>query len=288
LKNKFGYTLLFAKFYLQKGLVFNLLVILVVTVACRSEGRDKSVSRDLSELKQDTIKFSRPDAKEQPEKIRDWVSVLQELDRSPLWHTRVVGDMKYIYVGWGVKPTGGYHLEVTNIHKTSDELIVTTKFQAPSPDEIVIQMMTRPFDLIVIENSDAQIRIEPEGEDAPRLFLTINGIEEIKPVVAGSRSIKLFEPEPGKNVVPGFRVSGIASVFEATVNYRILNREGEIVHESFTTAYDGMNWGYFSFEPEFKLESEGDSDFYLELFNIDAQDGSEINKFRIPLELNSR
>lgn len=274
--------------YRKKGVVFKLLIILMIATDCRSEGKEKSAGQDVSDINQDTVQFIRPDIQDLPEEIRNWVSVLKELDRSPLWHTRVLDDKKYIYVGWGIKPTGGYHVEVTNIQKTSDELTVTTRFQAPSPDEIVIQMMTRPFDLIAIENGDTQIQIDPEGEDAPRLLLTINGIEEIKPLVAGSGSIKLFEPGPGKHVTPGFRVSGIASVFEATVNYRILNREGEIVEESFTTAYDGMNWGYFSFQPDFRLESDTRSEIYLELFNIDAQDGSEINKFRIPVEFNGR
>lgn len=267
------------------AIAVSLLAIGMITTACRSESKDRSAVEHASIESQETVSFIRPDAEDRPEVVRNWISMLLELDRSPVWHTMVQDDMMYIYIGWGEKPTGGYNVEVSEVNKRSGELIVTATFRAPTPGQMVIQMITHPFDLIAIEKKDAQVRIEPEGEDAPRLLLTIKGVEDVKSIVAGSRSIKLFEPEAGKSIGPDLRVSGIASVFEGTVNYRIRNRKGEIVHESFTTASDGMNWGYFTFQPDFQFEADGDNEIELELFNIDARDGSEINNFRIPLFL---
>jgi hypothetical protein len=221
---------------------------------------------------------------DRPGEIRRWVSILQELHRSPLWHARAYGDSLYIYVGWGEKPTGGYSVEITDVERSGNgELVVKTLFRAPAPDEMVTQVITYPYDLIAVDKTDADIRIEPRGDDAPRLILTIIGVDPVRPIVDGSRSIKLFEPEPGKNVSSGFRVSGIASVFEGTVNYRVLNEAEEVIRESFTTAADGMNWGYFSFEPDIREKAGDGEQISLELFSIDAKDGEEINKFRIPL-----
>ncbi len=221
---------------------------------------------------------------DRPEEIRKWVSILQQLHRSPLWHAREYGDSMYIYVGWGEKPTGGYSVEITGVeHNGNGELVVKALFRAPSPDEMVTQVITYPYDLTAVEKTDADIRIEPQGDDAPRLILTITGADPVRPIVDGSRSIKLFEPEPGKRVSPGFRVSGIASVFEGTVNFRVLNEADEVIDESFTTAADGINWGYFSFEPDIRDKAVDGEQISLELFSIDAKDGEEINKFRIPL-----
>lgn len=221
---------------------------------------------------------------DRPEEIRKWVSILQELHRSPLWHAREYGDSLYIYVGWGEKPTGGYSVDITDVEQNGNgELVVKALFRAPSPDEMVTQIITYPFALIAVEKTDAEIRIEPQGEDAPRLILTIIGVDPVRPIVEGSRSIKLFEPDRGQSVSPGFRVSGIASVFEGTVNYRVLNEAEEVIHESFTTAADGINWGYFSFEPDIRDKAGDGEQISLELFSIDAKDGEEINKFRIPL-----
>jgi len=221
-----------------------------------------------------------------PEEIGDWVHELQKLDRSPLWHTKVTGDSLYIYVGWGMKPTGGYQIEITSVEEVNDsELVVHASFNAPDPETQVTQAVTRPYDLIAVKKSGLPVRIESSGNNPPSFILTISGTPDMERVLAGSESIKLFSPEPGATVRPGFEVTGLASVFEATVNYRILNAVEEVILEHFTTAYESMNWGYFTFEPDSAALAGLDSEevIQLEIFNINARDGEEINKFRIPL-----
>lgn len=232
--------------------------------------------------------FSCTNVEEKPVEIKNWVTELQKLDRSPLWHKKELGDSLYIYVGWGSKPTGGYQVEITSVEEVNDsELVVHASFTAPASDAFVTQALTNPYDFIAIRNTGLPVRIEKTGNDAPRFILTIRGIEHMEKVVAGSESIKLFGPEPGASVSPVFEVRGLASVFEATVNYRILNAEGDVILEDFTTAYESMNWGFFSFEPDSTSLAaiESEEEIQLEIFNINAKDGEEINKFRIPLNI---
>lgn len=232
--------------------------------------------------------FSCTSAEEKPAVIKNWVTELQKLDRSPLWHKKELGDSLYIYVGWGSKPTGGYQVDITSVEEANGgELVVHASFNAPASDAVVTQAITRPYDLIATRNTGLPVRIEKTGNDAPRFILTIRGIEEMQRIVAGSESIKLFGPEPGASVSPAFEVTGLASVFEATVNYRILSAEGDVILEDFTTAYESMNWGYFSFEPDSTSLAaiESEEEIQLEVFNINAKDGEEINKFRISLNI---
>jgi hypothetical protein len=255
-----------------------------ILLCCSSEERNQQENEAMTDSNHQTIPFNRSDNSDLPEEVGEWVDMLQELDRSPLWHTLTVDDTTYLYVGWGEKPTGGYDVSVKRIEKSSaDQIEVTVKFLSPSPDDMVTQALTYPFDLISFQSQDGIYNIHPEGPDAPRMILTITSEQPLQPIKAGSASIKLFEPGGNDTVAQGFVVSGLASVFEATVNYRVYNSQGEILTESFTTASDGMNWGYFSFEPEFDRPPEASEEIILELFNIDAKDGEEINDFRVPL-----
>jgi hypothetical protein len=255
-----------------------------IVVACSSETRNVSEMGEPADEKQDSISFQRPEMSGLTADVTKWVSILLNLDRSPLWHTYSVNDTTFLYVGWGEKPTGGYDVSVRSMEISADhEILVTVDFQSPSPDDMVTQALTYPFDLISFPVQDNNLIIQPEGRDAPRQVLTITGDQQLQPILSGSESIKLFKPAGGESVRPGFEVSGIASVFEATVNYRIYSSSGEILAESYTTATDGMNWGFFTFEPEFENQPEMGQDILLELYNINAKDGKELNDFRVPL-----
>jgi hypothetical protein len=255
-----------------------------ILLSCSSGERNQQGSESETERSQDSIPFERPEISDLPVEVTEWVSVMQELQRGPVWHSYTHDDFVYFYIGWGEKPTGGYDVSVKSVEKSeTGEIEINIGFISPSPDDMVTQVITYPYDLISYQGQDTDIVIQPAGSEAPRLILTITSDEPLQPVIAGSASIKLYEPAANDSVAPGFRVSGLASVFEATVNYRIYNSAGDILTESFTTASDGMNWGYFSFEPVFDKIPENGEEIILEVFNIDAKDGEQINDFRVPL-----
>ena len=95
-------------------------------------------------------------------------------------------------------------------------------------------------------------------------------------------------PYPGQTFGPGdstFVLSGIANVFEANVSWRILDADGEVVQEGFTTATCGTGcWGTFEEKIKYKGEPPN-SDTYgmLEVYESSAEDGSQLWLQQIPL-----
>lgn len=77
------------------------------------------------------------------------------------------------------------------------------------------------------------------------------------------------------------QVVGISNTFEATVNLRILDADGEIVEETFTTATAGS--GVFG-EFEFTLdEALVDADSMIQVFEYSAEDGDPANVITVPV-----
>ena len=64
-------------------------------------------------------------------------------------------------------------------------------------------------------------------------------------------------PLIGARVSSGDDVSGVANVFEATVVIRVLDEDGDVISEDFTTATCGTGcWGTFRHELEFEVDHE--------------------------------
>ena len=72
-------------------------------------------------------------------------------------------------------------------------------------------------------------------------------------------AIVVESPEPGASVSSPVTISGTASVFEATVQLRILDADGEEIASAFTTASAGApERGDFSEEVEFTVDEAQD------------------------------
>jgi hypothetical protein len=68
-------------------------------------------------------------------------------------------------------------------------------------------------------------------------------------------AIVVESPEPGANVSSPVTVSGTASVFEGTVQLRIIGADGEVIGRAFATASAGApERGEFSQEIEFTVD----------------------------------
>jgi len=102
------------------------------------------------------------------------------------------------------------------------------------------------------------------------------------PTPISSINIEVLAPRDDDEVEAGFIVNGNARVFENTVNIRLLDSEGEILVETFSTA-NAPDIGQFGpFEIEIEYETE-DSKGTLEVFQISPKDGEEVDKVTIPL-----
>lgn len=185
--------------------------------------------------------------------------------------TYIYEDRLYILVTYGLKPTGGYSVEITDVEINDDRVIVRVNFKVPGEDEMVTEALTYPYDLAVIDNPGLPVEFVAEGAESylPTLF----GLDHLRPIAAESQWIKIFRPVPGEVVTPGFTVEGIANVFEGTVNYSLTTPADQILTEGFTMGAMG-DWGYFSFDIEITEEIESGTPLLLELYTLSPKDGS--------------
>lgn len=104
--------------------------------------------------------------------------------------------------------------------------------------------------------------------------------ESITP--AASQNIEVLAPFMGDNVKSGFIVKGNARTFENNVAIRLLDSNGNILIETFTTA-NAPDMGQFGpFEKSINFSTD-DTSGKLEVFQYSAKDGSEIDKVEIPV-----
>lgn len=105
----------------------------------------------------------------------------------------------------------------------------------------------------------------------------------------GEAAIVVESPEPGATVSSPVTISGTASVFEATVQLRILGADGEEITSTFTTASAGApERGDFSEEVEFTVDEAQEG--VVEAFeqNVASPEESperELFKVEVPVEL---
>lgn len=61
-----------------------------------------------------------------------------------------------VYVTLGECPTGGYDIQIREIRKADQTLVVTVKAISPAPDQMVTQVITYPYDLVRLSASEVQ------------------------------------------------------------------------------------------------------------------------------------
>jgi hypothetical protein len=91
-------------------------------------------------------------------------------------------------------------------------------------------------------------------------------------------------PQTGASVQSPITVAGSANVFEATVSVRVLDANGDVIVEAFTTAACGTGCrGDFNAQVEIPVDTEQPAT--IQVFESSAQDGSMINAVEIPVTL---
>lgn len=98
-------------------------------------------------------------------------------------------------------------------------------------------------------------------------------------------AILVETPRPGDEVGASFEVAGRANTFEATVNFEVVDRDGEVlVDELFTTATSGTGTpGDFAETIELPADVVAGDEIVLLAFERSAEDGERINVVEIPL-----
>ncbi len=104
-----------------------------------------------------------PEEKEElPEEIKSWIEDSRDEFGG---RVRVHNDLLYILVTYGEKPTGGYVVEIDEVEKRDQTLVVTAEFTEPGEDEIVTQAITYPYDLAVVEETELPVEFVATGDE---------------------------------------------------------------------------------------------------------------------------
>jgi hypothetical protein len=102
-------------------------------------------------------------------------------------------------------------------------------------------------------------------------------------------AIVIESPEPGASVSSPVTISGTASVFEGTVQLRILDADGEEIARAFTTASAGApGRGNFSKEVEFTVDEAQDGAIEAFEQNVASPEESperELFTVKVPVQL---
>ncbi|WP_408954405.1 protease complex subunit PrcB family protein [Natroniella sp. ANB-PHB2] len=74
-----------------------------------------------------------------------------------------------VYVSLGERPTGGYGIQINQIRRADDALIVVVKARGPASSDMVTQAITYPHDIVQLEEEevaglDQVIFIDQTGE----------------------------------------------------------------------------------------------------------------------------
>jgi nucleoid-associated protein YgaU len=94
--------------------------------------------------------------------------------------------------------------------------------------------------------------------------------------------IAVRQPKPYDLVDDPIEICGVSNVFEATLHVRVRDQNGEEVIQKFFTAGGSTVWANFHLElPLTKLPKTAFGS--IEVFEISANDGTEVNKVVIPV-----
>lgn len=212
-----------------------------------------------------------------PQPVRDWAEQYKYLD--------VGTSMEYngrVYLLYA-NPTQQKNadVEIAGITETDREIIVRVR---DLPGSNTGEDWRYPFALWSIRAVDKPIRFEKEGEI--QWVSSIVGAPSNFKLFVGRDYVHMYDSFPATNIILGTSeqngiVEGLARTFEATVNYRLVNSNGQLIKEDYVTAAAGMgDWGYFSIDI-----SDYPQTAIVEVFEYSAKDGSEINKVHYQLQV---
>ena len=97
--------------------------------------------------------------------------------------------------------------------------------------------------------------------------------------------IVVMEPLSGDSITSPLTIAGEASVFEATVSFRVVTVGGTVLGQGHATASEGApQRGTFRAELKFDTPLYAESG-YVEVFELSAKDGSVTEIVRVPVSI---
>lgn len=89
------------------------------------------------------------------DEIKKWV---EENSKTKGFYSKAIGEKTYLLAAAGEKPTGGYRVEINEITMVAPgSLVANAVVIAPSPDDMVTQVITYPYCLVAIDETNIEI-----------------------------------------------------------------------------------------------------------------------------------
>lgn len=251
--------------------------------------------------KKEKVSFIRPDLKDLPHEVKNWVENSSKFDLTDFVNAKEFEGKQYIFVRSRSGDFGGErHIKTTQVVVVENEEVIV-RVKLTKPPFTNQKKRTTVSDLIYINATGLPVRVEPSGVDYI-YFTSLTGISYLPDIVGQSRSIKLFYPKPNTAVGRTFSVSGAAHTFEATVLYRLVDLQQNILAEGFITAgqlhpdftgYPAITanglasyWLYFTFDIIVPQNANTGTELTLTVFWISPEDGKEMDHVFVPLKFN--
>lgn len=219
------------------------------------------------------VNFERPKSNEIPEQVAEWAESMKETQGL---HRLDHDGKTWVMVAWGSKATGGYDVTVDEAEQMRTGVIVlSVSLTAPGEEDIVTQAFTYPYDLIVIDQTDAPLAAE-FGEH-PTLWLP----EDQKGLPLVSERVFLQTPMAGSELGQTLRVKGAAKLFEGTFHIVLEDGHNQLVNQLGTASAGGPEWGVIDVELEYPIPSNPHG--HLIIMWQDAKDGSWVEEIGVPV-----
>ncbi len=149
------------------------------------------------------------------------------------------GEVRYLLVAWGEKPTGGYSVQVDGVERDMfGGVRMAVQLTAPGPDEMVTEAITYPHQLIALDAGDNTITVNFIGE--------LWSEELGEPADDDPEMILRVEAQPGQPAPNPLVVWGRARVYEATFQLVVEDGHYHLSEDVITVAEGGPSSAEFA------------------------------------------
>jgi len=123
----------------------------------------------------------------------------------------------------------------------------------------------------------------------PSAPMPVSGCGPATPTPEPQKNITVDSPQNNTELALPFFIKGQARVFENTVNFKIKDKDGNILYEGIgmVQAPDVGQFGSYNKEISYLYQKPASIDAALEVFDYSAKDGSVIDLVSVPVKLDT-
>ena len=183
----------------------------------------------------DEVPWEVVDDEDMPEEVRIWV---EQNNATRGVHLLPSGDVRYLLIAWGERPTGGYVVEIDFVTEFANVVTVDVTLTEPDPDDAVSQALTYPYQLLSLPAGDETVMVNFMGA-------SWHG-DALGKVSDSDEAIILEAVVDEDGVAPNpLVIRGRAQVYEATFWLVLEDGHRHLSDDMLTAAVGGPDWAEF-------------------------------------------